>query len=181
MADITTTLFFKNARDGYRVGSIELDLILTEGHNFSSEITQFNIEDGSDISDHIRRNLFQGTLTGRVSNYSLTQGEITSNRAQEAYNKLKEIWLNEDLVDIVIIYDVFTQVGISNVGTPRDSSTGEAISFDISFQEVNIVKLQEIVIVANVKFADMTSENNKQASPKKETGKQNPKNPRGRP
>lgn len=175
MADVNTTLYFKNSRDGYRVGSINLDLIVSEGHNFSSEITQFNVEDGSEITDHIRRNLFQGTLTGKVSNFSLSQDGITSNRAQETYDKLREIWLNEQLIDIVTIYDVFENVGISNISAPRNNSTGEAIEFDISFQEVNIVKLQEIVIVANVRFTNMDSDNNRQGSPKLEAGKQNPK------
>jgi hypothetical protein len=171
MAEIATTLFFRNNRQ-YRVGSIVLDLLLSEGHNFSSEITQFNIEDGSEITDHIRKMLFQGTLTAKVTNFSLFQFGITSNRAQEAYDKLKEIWERGELVDIVTVYDVFENVGISNISTARDFSTGEAIEFNISFQEVNIVQLQEILIVANVKLLDMVSDTNKQASPKLDVGKQ---------
>lgn len=171
MAEVQTTLFFKANRN-YKVGAITLDLLLSEEHMFSSEITQYNIEDGSAITDHIRRNLFQGALSGRVSNFSLTQEGITTNRAQDAYDALKQIWLDEQLVDIVTIYGVFNNVGISSISTPRFSGTGEAINFDITFQEVNIVKLQEIVVVANVKFLDMKSTNNKQASPKLEAGKQ---------
>lgn len=171
MAEINTTLFFRNNRD-YSVGSIKLDLIINESYNFGSEISQYNIEDGSEISDHIRKLLFQGSLTARVSNFSLYQNGLTSNKAQETYNKLKDIWNNEDLVDIVMIYDVFNKVGITNISTPRSAGMGESIEFDISFQEVNVVSLQEITIIANVKLADMNSNNNRQASPKLQTGKQ---------
>ena len=173
MATVNTTLFFKANRK-YSVGTITLDLLLSENHNFSSTITQFNIEDGADITDHIRRNIFQGGLTGRVSNFSLTQEGLLVNRAQEAYDALKQIWQEGQLIDISIIYDIFQNVGISNIGIPRSPGLGEAIEFDISFQEVNIVQLQEILIVANVKLADMVSDTNKQAGPKLEAGKQTP-------
>ena len=171
MAEIQTTLFFKKNRN-YSVGSIPLDLIIDEGYNFSSEISQYNIEEGSEISDHIRKLLFQGTLTARISNFSLGQSQIFSNRAQEAYNSLKDIWNNQELVDIVMIYDVFNNVGITSISTPRSAGMGESIEFSISFQEVNQVSLQEIIIVANVKLADMDSTVNRQGSPKLTAGKQ---------
>ncbi len=171
MAVLSTTLFFKNNRQ-YKAGSVVFDLLLSESHDFSSEITQYNIEDGSIISDHLRRLLFQGSLTAKVTNHSLQQGELITNRAQDAYDKLKQLWLDEELVDINVIYDVFKDVAITNISTARSSGAGEAIEFSISFQETNIVQLQEIVIVANVKLANMDSANNRQASPKLEVGKQ---------
>lgn len=165
------TLFFRNNRN-YSVGSINIDILLSESYNFGSTITQFNIEDGSDISDHIRKQLFNGSVTARVTNFSLNQDVLLSNRAQEAYSALKKIWEDEELVDIVLIYDVFTNVGISNIGIPRSVGMGESIEFSVTFQEVNIVKLQEVTIVANVKLNGTGTDAKKQASPKLNTGKQ---------
>ena len=162
MAEIQTTLFFRQNRN-YSVGSITIDLIVSEDYNFGSQISQYNIEDGSEISDHIQKLLFQGSLTAKVTNFSLKELGLTTNRAQDAYNKLKDIWNNQQLVDIVMVYDVFEQVGITNISTPRSAGIGESIEFDISFQEVNVVSLQEITIVANVKLANMNGANNRQA------------------
>lgn len=171
MAIVQATLFFRGNRI-YSVGSVIIDLILTENYNFNSEISQYNIENGSIISDHIRKLLFQGSLSARVSNFSLTQLGLATNRAQEAYDALKKIWQDEQLVDIVMIYDVFLQVGITSISAPRQVGMGEAIDFNISFQEVNIVNLKEIILIANVLLSDMESTNNKQASTKLLTGKQ---------
>lgn len=170
MATLNTTLFFRNNRN-YNVGGINLDIILSENYNFSSTISQFNVEDGSDISDHIRKNLFTGDLTARVTNFSLFDPILITNKAQNAYDQLKQIWQNRQLVDIVMIYDIFSNVAITNISTPRSPGIGESIEFSISFQEFNLVKLQEVTLVANIKLSNMNSSNNKQASTNLNVGK----------
>jgi hypothetical protein len=57
-----TFLFYQNRE--YKIdnnetglGILSFDLELAESHNFSNNVTQFNVEDGADISDHIQNNL----------------------------------------------------------------------------------------------------------------------------
>lgn len=171
MAEVTAALFFRNNRT-YKISNIELDLILAESHNFSNTVTQFNVEDGSIISDHIQNNLENGSLTGLVSNFSLKRGGIvTSNKAQDVFNALRLLWKKRTPIQIVTIYRVYNNVAITNINPIRDDTTGEAISFELSFQEINIVKLQEVVIEAKISLADMDSELNQQSSPNLNLGR----------
>ena len=171
MAIQTASLFFKNNRN-YGIGNIDFDLILSESHNFNNTVTQFNIEDGSNISDHIRNELFNGTVTMLITNFSLLQDGIISNRAQDAYDALESLWRERDLVTIVTVLKVFDNVAITNISINRGTDSGEALEVDVSFQEINIVKLQELQITASIKLKNMNSTQNKQSANKLNKGKQ---------
>lgn len=171
MPTVPASLLFRNNRT-YGVGVITFDLILTEGHNFTNTITQFNVEDGSVISDHIRNDLFVGTVSGLISNYSLFTNGIFSNRAQEAFDAIETLWREKTLVDIVTVLKVYNNVGISNVSMSRDSDSGEELVVDFTFQEINIVSLQEVIIEATIKLPNMNNNQNRQSSPNLNVGKQ---------
>ena len=66
---IPVSLFYRE--DGWSVGEISLDLILTEGHSLNAAVTQHPVQDGSTISDHITILPRNGTLRALVSNFSL--------------------------------------------------------------------------------------------------------------
>ena len=169
MAEVNASLFFKNS-----VGSLNFDLILDENHNFSNDVTAFNVEDGSVISDNIRNQLRTAGLTGFISNFSLFQNGLFSNKAQDAFDTLKEIWQRRELVTIVTVLEVYKDVAITGISISRDDGTGESLTASIGFQQINIVKLQEIQLVATVKLKDMNSAQNKQSSKKLQVGKQRP-------
>lgn len=170
MAAITTTLFFKSNRV-YGVGGITFDLILSENHSFGSTVTQFKIEDGSNISDHLQKETRSGSITGLITNFSITDGLILSNKAQDVYEKLKELHNKQELVSIVSVMEVYNNVAVTSVTVPRDSATGEAIEVGLSFQEVQVVKLLEIQIEAAINLDDMGSDLNRQSSVKQDLGK----------
>ncbi len=171
MATQTATLFFKSNRE-YKVGSITFDLILNESHNFTGTVTRFKVEDGSAISDHIQNEPKGGGLSGLITNFSLSEGEVSTNRAQDAFDKLEELHDNKELVDVVTILKVYEDVFISNISVNRDEETGEALFADISFTEVRIVQLEEVEITASVKLKDTKTTENKQSSKKQNKGKQ---------
>lgn len=150
---------------------ISFDLELAESHNFSNNITQYNVEDGSDISDHIQNDLETGFVSGFVTNFSIYDGEIFSNKAQEAFDALEDLWRNRTLVDIYTVYKVYTGVAITNIAINRDESTGESLICEISFQEFNKVKLQEIFAEVQINLKDTKTKQNRQSSPNKNNGK----------
>ena len=170
MALINATLFFKNNRI-YGVGAITFDLILNESHNFSNTVTQYNIENGSNISDHIQNEPITGQVSGLITNFNINLVGFFVNNAQAAFEKLEELYKKQELVTIVTVLKVYQNVAITNITINRDKDTGEALFADFSFQEINIVSLQEIVITASVNIKDMTSNLNQQASPLLNAGK----------
>ena len=67
-------------KEGYKVGSVELDLILDEDHSKSAQVTENPLQDGRAISDGIFLELQEGSLTGLVTNHSV---KIAEERAKQ--------------------------------------------------------------------------------------------------
>lgn len=163
-------LFFRNNRD-YGVGSITFDLILTENHNFSNEVTQYNVENGSVISDHIRNNLENGSLSGLISNFTLRKYGLFTNRAQDAFDEFVRLWKEKTLVTIVTVMRVYDDVAITNVSVDRSGDTGEAIVLNVSFQKVKQVSLKAVLIDVAVNIKNMKSKINRQSAPPANIGR----------
>jgi len=173
MAVETISLFFRNNRT-YSIGNIVLDLITNETHNFNNTVTQYTVEDGSVISDHIENQIFNGTISGIITNFSLFQDGLSINRAQDAFNQLKQLWRDKNLVTINTVLDVYDNVAITSIGINKGVGSGEEIAIDISFVQVNVAKLQEIEIVATVSLPNMDTSQNRQSSPNTNVGKTRP-------
>ena len=124
---VPVSLFYR--ADGWSVGEISLDLILTETHSLNAVVTQHPVQDGSTISDHITILPRSGTMRVLVSNFSLStaegdaraawdeiyaQGEAAQktlpNRAEEAWKKLKDLVKTRELVKVVTSLEVYEDV-----------------------------------------------------------------------
>lgn len=173
MAIQTVSLFFRRNRQ-YSFGNIVLDLITDETHNFNNAVTQYNVEDGSVISDHIRNELFTGSITGIITNFSLYTGELVSNRAQDAFDALEQLWRDRELITVNTVLKIYNNVAITGLSVNKSVDSGEMIAINISFIEFNVVNLQEIELVASVKLKDLKSKQNRQTSPKTQVGKTRP-------
>lgn len=194
---LPASLFFP--KDGYKIYTadgfsyIQFDLILDEKHGLENEVTSQPIERGSDLSIHIKQKLQTGSLTGLISNWSLKGesflGDYTtsliatqenrSNRAKEFWNVLLDLVKKKTRLKIVTALSIYNDVVITNVEADRDSETGDAQSFAIKFQQLNIVDLRREVITLDVKLDDKkktsplpTSENKatNQAAPQRAAG-----------
>lgn len=173
MAVVKASLFFRKNRT-YSVGSINFDLILSENHIFNSAITEYSVEEGEPISDHIENDLENGSLTGLITNFSINYGAITENRSQRVFDALYDLWKKKELVTIVTVLKVYEDVGITNISIDKSESDGESLIVNISFRKVNVVKLQEVLVQATVNLTDMGDDLNKQSSPNLDVGRTTP-------
>ena len=167
---IPVSLFF-NQNKKYGVGSLEFDLLLTEDHAQDNIVTTHAVEDGSEITDHIQNELESGTITGLISNFSIHSGPIISNRAQDAFDLLKQIWKSRELVTVTMIHQVYEDVAIVSAPVSRDAESAESIVIQISFQKVKIVKLQSVTLETEINLNGLDSDNQKQVSPETDVGR----------
>lgn len=65
----SSSLFYK--QEGYFVGSISFDLLISENLTLESEVTNHPIETGANVSDHVRNLPRKGSLVGLVTNHPL--------------------------------------------------------------------------------------------------------------
>ena len=178
---VPVSLFYRE--DGWSVGEISLDLILTETHSLNAVVTQHPVQDGSTISDHITILPRSGTMRVLVSNFSLStakgdaradwdeiydQGEAAQkslpNRAEEAWKKLKDLVKKRELVKVVTSLEVYEDVAITRVETTRDGDTGDALEIDIDYEQVTKVKLKETKVTVQVQPRDMKSTINQKSA-----------------
>lgn len=161
MAQIPATLFFQRNRE-YRIGSISFDLILSEDHALNNKITEYNIEDGSIITDNVRNEPEQGSLTVLITNFSIEAGELSSNRAQDAFIEFKKLWRSKQRVDLYTIYEVYKNVIITGMNMPRDDQTGESIVVNFGFRKLNIVQLQSVQVFATLNVIEQQKDHGRQ-------------------
>jgi hypothetical protein len=138
-------------------GAIELDASLSENHSLDSEITQFPVEGGADISDHIRIKPRQLTITGVVTNHPirlLASVFEEPDRAAKAFDKLKEIRDNRELVTVLTTLEEYENMVLTTVQIPRDVRRGQAVEATMTFREALIADSETIDLPEPVSKAD---------------------------
>lgn len=212
MARKTASLFFKD--EGYFVGSVQFDLILSENHSLEAQVTEHPIENGATVADHIRELPRKGSLSGLVTNFPLkTTATLPSeflekiaamgngnylesfaaqygyrrdpgpsqadydalerprNRAFDAWTLFKDLMAARSPVTISTGLEKYYDAVITKVSTDRESSTGDALTFRVEFQQIKLVTLTEVEITTTTKPLNLATATNRQASPKASKGK----------
>ena len=124
-------------KEGYKVGSVELDLILDEDHSKSAQVTENPLQDGRAISDGIFLELQEGSLTGLVTNHSV---KIAEERAKQL-----ELQDSETLM-------------------AEAENSGDALEIKVSFRQILTVSLMEHEVTAQVQPKDMDSDINRKSA-----------------
>ena len=172
-------------KEGYKVGSVELDLILDEEHSKSAQVTENPLQDGRAISDGIFIELQEGSLTGLVTNHSVKIAEERAkqlelqdsetlmaeaenyqleNRAKQAWVDLKAVMDAKQPVTIVTSLEVYDNVAITNISTERNGDSGDALEIKVSFRQILTVSLMEHEVTAQVQPKDMDSDINRKSA-----------------
>ena len=172
-------------KEGYKVGSVELDLILDEDHSKSAQVTENPLQDGRAISDGIFLELQEGSLTGLVTNHSVKIAEERAkhlelqdsetlmaeaenyqleNRAKQAWLDLKAVMDAKQSVTIVTSLEVYDNVAITNISTERNGDSGDALEIKVSFRQILTVSLMEHEVTAQVQPKDMDSDINRKSA-----------------
>lgn len=172
-------------KEGYKVGSVEIDLILDEEHSKSAQVTENPLQDGRAISDGIFLELQEGSLTGLVTNHSVKLAEKRAeqlelqdsetlmaeaknyqleNRAKQAWVDLKAVMDAKQPVTIVTSLEVYDNVAITNISTERNGDSGDALEIKVSFRQILTVSLLEHEVTAQVQPKDMDSDINRKSA-----------------
>jgi len=131
--------------DGYLV-----DVAVSEGHEFPSEVTQHPVETGADLTDHVRNRPIMITLEGVVSDTPI--GLVANERSEdvlpsdEALAKLKEIRNRREPVTITTSLGTYENMAMQSLSVPRSSSTGEALRFTCVFVQIQLITNERTTI-----------------------------------
>jgi len=143
------TLIFK--KETGKIGVIKLDATLNEDHAFTSEIPQYPVESGADVSDHIIPKPRMVSMRGFVTNSPIVNIEASNAyKVGSAINELRNIYNNRELITVVTGLEVYSDVAMESLSIPVDGQTGQALIFNATFKKVRFVTAST-VIIPNVK------------------------------
>ena len=121
------------------IGVVKVNVMLNETIDISSKATEFPVELGYNITDHIIINPTTINATFYVSDYSLFSGAGILSGASTTYRLLK---IQHDL-GIPLTYindlDIFPLCHLEKISVPRNSETGRGLEFTVQLKEIKIV------------------------------------------
>lgn len=149
---------------GDQIEIIQFDAVLNESHQLGSDVTFHPVEDGAQITDHIRKRPDTIQIDGIVSGTPikfLASFRVQEDPVSQAYETLRDIMEKSTLVDVVTTLRVYQNMALTSVSITRDADSGNILNASLTLQEVRIVKQDET--------AEPVPENGSRAN-KKKTG-----------
>ena len=128
--------------DGY-----PLDLVESEEHSLEAEITDYPVEDGSDISDNIRLKPRTLTLNGAVVSDTpigtiasdSTRQNAAGTPSSDAYRFLEALYESRRAVVVVTGLKRYEQMVLETLTIPREAKDAGALVFTAHFKQIRTV------------------------------------------
>lgn len=135
--------------------AIEFDASVQEGHTSSAEITQHPVEEGVDITDHIRALPDDLSVNVIVSNNppivlaSLRAEPVTgfsdpASRAEDACTFLRGIIKSNQTVGFSTTLREYTNMAIATMSVDRDATTGNIANINMSLREIKVATTETV-------------------------------------
>lgn len=165
-----------------RIGLVEFDASLSETHSMNAAVTDHPVEEGSEISDHIRRQPDSVQITGIVSDTPIIwlasiaapsplMNDLTPvrDRAELAYAELQRLMNQGETVEVVTSLRIYENMAITSLSITRDSINGNVLNATIGLREIIVAKSETVsapepMTPANVVPVDMGRQPTQSAS-----------------
>jgi hypothetical protein len=134
---------------------LEFDAIISETHQGDAIVTDHPVEEGVDISDHVRRQPESFTCQIIVSNAPIlvnrsvaarpsVRGGDPNNRAEDAYGFIKELKDGGQLVGFSTTLRDYDNMVITSTAASRDSRTGNILDMTLTIREIVIANTETV-------------------------------------
>lgn len=137
-------------------GKIVLDALLTATHEMESDVTEFPVEEGAPITDHIWAKPRRFTMTGFVTNTPVkilgarlsqesygTDGRLID-VVQKTFAMLEEMHVKRELIEVKTKLRTYKNMAIERITCNLDAQTGASLPFTAQLVEVRIVRSQAV-------------------------------------
>lgn len=143
--------------------TIEFDALLDEKTEFKSDVTQYEVEEGSPVSDHIRNLSDEISFTGVISNawlYAETSGgdgqsggadgSEAEERLQPVFDKLRKLHEDRQTVGVYTRFAIYNDMALRSCVIPRNAGDGGVLNFTLEFVKIRKVDTQSVEIPAGI-------------------------------
>jgi hypothetical protein len=161
--------------------TLVLDAAPSEDHGSSAEVTQFPVETGANVTDHVRQLPDHLRIEGVVTNTPFPSQIVGGNdatfaddmrtgaysdRAETAFNKVRAL-LSGVLVTVSTELRSYDSMVLQTLSAPRSAAIGDVVRFTADFVHVVMVSTQTVQLARSPKPAKVKTG----TQPKKEVGK----------
>jgi len=125
-----------------------MDVSLNETHEFESEVTEYPVESGSNISDNVRPKPITVSMECLVSNNPI--GFLADSRGpgsgspsdpvDDAYQHLQKIRDAREPVTIRTSLRTFDNMVLKGLSIPRSQGRGDELRFTANFQQIQVIE-----------------------------------------
>ena len=130
------------------VGGWLFDVTRTETLNSKATVTSYGVEEGSDITDHVRLEPRTFSLSGIVTATPLDPEKTFPDRLQDVINDLLNLQKAEQTYELVTVFGIIPNVVITSVSATYDvASSGDVLSIELELKEVRFARAQTVRIV----------------------------------
>ncbi len=133
------------------VAGVVLDAVLSEDHSYNSRVTNYPVENGLIISDHIINEPDALQITGVVSDTPLSF-LAPFNNSINAFNRLVEIHNRRERITVVTGIKVYTDMVITSLQVPRNVQSGQSLTFVIDLQKIFLDSSVRLTLNTNSPF-----------------------------
>lgn len=139
-------LFFPRT---YSIGTIQIDTVITEGHNSEVVKTQYPVESGATLSDHVtvlpKRVTVGGLISDINSNEFMDFGLVgqakqmalePNTRSSAAWKQLEEVQLKREPITLVTNLKSYSDMIIVSLSTRQNKDTVNSVFFTADLEEL---------------------------------------------
>jgi hypothetical protein len=169
-----------------KIGEVELDATISQVHTLEADVSDHSVEEGSDISDHVRPRPKMVQLDGQVSDVAIETGypgqsavsSIVSlvkgdDPVKAAWEVLSGYFENGELIELVTSLATYENVLIASFAVTRDASSGRILRFSMTLKQIKIVSTATAAALAIPKnnVGGKGADGNKNSAGKKQAKK----------
>lgn len=124
-----------------QISDIAVDVILSNSHILSADVTQNTLETGSKISEHV-------VLQPRILSISFQQTNVSggAERARSVWGQFKHLYENRELITVVTEHEIYENMIISNLTGLESAPFKGALSCTLTLTQINFVNLQYVLV-----------------------------------
>lgn len=126
------------------IGAVRLDALISEQTSLANGVTQYAVEEGAPVSDHISTEAEKLTIEGVVTGASVSLfGASGRSKMIEAKEALRVINEQRQPLTVVTGLDVYPEFAMESCDISRNADDGEKLHISISLTKIRKAKTKE--------------------------------------
>ena len=132
------------------IAEFKAEILLDESHEYSTTSTDYPVESGVSVSDHVIKNPQKVTLNFLVSDTPLTilgarnvaNSLLGVTETQKAYDYFSTLWKDGEVFRLITKYEVFFDMIVESFTPSRNNRLGQALNFSVILKKFKTVQSQ---------------------------------------